>query len=196
MNKLEKILAEIRAEAHAEAEQILADTRKRENELLDDARTQAKIKEEKIKADAQQKIIDVQRGFKSVAELQKRQQILLQKQVLLAKTLEMAKNELYSLPEQEYFDLLEKLVSKNVQQGDGILFLNKRDRKRMPENFAKQIISNLPAGCSLIISEETRPIDGGFILAYGTIEENCSFATIFNARADEFSDLVCEVLFS
>jgi len=196
LDRLEKILAEIRAEARAEAEQILADARGEAEKLLEDARTQAKVEVDKIKVDAEQNVIEVQRSFKSSAELQKRQQILTQKRVLLAETLDKAKEELYALPENEYFDVLTKIVFKNVQSGNGILFLNKKDRERMPESFIKQIQSELPADCNLTVSEETRPIDGGFILAYGTVEENCSFTTIFSARADEFSDLVCDVLFS
>ena len=51
-------------------------------------------------------------------------------------------------------------------------------------------------GGALVLSEETRDINGGFILIYGGIEENCSFQAMFNSRKDELSDKVHEVLFS
>jgi len=34
------------------------------------------------------------------------------------------------------------------------------------------------------------------VLKYGDVEENCSFRAMFDARSDEFSDLVRDTLFA
>jgi V/A-type H+-transporting ATPase subunit E len=48
---------------------------------------------------------------------------------------------------------------------------------------------------SLIISENTVTIDGGFILKYGDVEENCSFDALFSSAKEELSDRVNAILF-
>lgn len=50
-------------------------------------------------------------------------------------------------------------------------------------------------GGSLSISDKGKVMDGGCILVYGGIEENCTIRAIFDARRDELSDMVQEMLF-
>ena len=196
MNGLEKILAEIKAEAEAEAAQIVSAANAGAAERLEAARAEAKAKENKIQLEAAQSIAAAERSFESAVVLERRQRILAQKRVLLAKTLEKAKETLCALPEAEYFSLLARLAAQNAQPGQGVLCLNARDKARMPAGFEAQLLAALPAGSSLTVGSETRPIDGGFVLVYGDVEENCSFAALFDARADEFNDLACGVLFA
>lgn len=51
-------------------------------------------------------------------------------------------------------------------------------------------------GAALKISRQTRKIDGGFVLVYGGIEENCSFEALFDAKHDELQDKVHGIVFS
>ena len=48
---------------------------------------------------------------------------------------------------------------------------------------------------TLTLSSEPKEMDGGFILVYGGIEENCTIRAMFTARHDEWSDLVQKILF-
>ena len=38
-------------------------------------------------------------------------------------------------------------------------------------------------------------IDGGFVLIYGGMEENCSFSALFDANREDFLDAAKAVLF-
>ena len=51
-------------------------------------------------------------------------------------------------------------------------------------------------GGKLIVSKEERNIQGGFVLIYGGIEENCTFKAMFDSRRGELSDKVHALLFS
>ena len=74
--------------------------------------------------------------------------------------------------------------------------LNAKDLARLPADFRKNVTAIADAkGGSLKLSEEPAKIDGGFLLNYGGVVENGSFEAIFEARADEFKDAVCAVLF-
>ena len=47
----------------------------------------------------------------------------------------------------------------------------------------------------MTIAEECRPVDGGFILAYGGVEINGSFSALFWSREEELRDLLNGYLF-
>ena len=54
---------------------------------------------------------------------------------------------------------------------------------------------NQTSGRSLILSEETRPIPGGFILKDGNIEVNCAFDTLVRLEKAETAGMVAKKLF-
>lgn len=195
MSGLDKILAEIRDEAAAEAKQSLDSARAQADKVLAQARDDGQAQTDRIMANARQDVADIERSRESALALQRRQRTLAQKQILLAETLKKAQDSLKALTAGEYFDLLVKLAQNAAEPGEGVLLLNPADKKRMPADFEKKLAGALPGGASLSISDDTRDIDGGFVLKYGDIEENCSFGSVFNARADEFSDLIRDTLF-
>lgn len=196
MTGLEKILAEILDEAKAEAEHALAAAKAKADEMAVTAKAEADTVADKARAAAAQDVADVEYSRNSALALQRRQRTLAQKQALLAETLEKARDSLYALPDGDYFGLLVKLAAKTAQPGEGELLLNEADLARMPKDFEKQLAGALPTGSTLKVGGQARPIDGGFVLKYGDVEENCSFAAIFDAREDEFSDLIRDVLFT
>jgi len=80
---------------------------------------------------------------------------------------------------------------------DGDIYFSGRDLDRMPAGFAEEISKIAEGkGGKLTLSEETRVLDGGFVLAYGGIEENCSFKALFDSKEDAFKDQVQKILFS
>ena len=196
MSSLEKILAEIKAEAAAEADQTIAAARAKAEEILAAAHTEANAKTKAAKELTAKKKAEIEQSNDSAIALQRRRHILAQKRMLLDETLLKAKERVYNLPDSEYFSLLVQLAAKNAYSGDGTLIFNKKDRARLPADFQAQLAAALPAGHSLAVGDQSRPIDGGFVLIYGDVEENCSIAAIFDARADEFGDLAYGVLFS
>ena len=196
MTGLEKILAEIKTEANAAAEQTIAAANAKAEKLLAAAKADADAKAAKEAQITEQKKLELEQSSKSATALQRQQHVLAQKRTLLDETLRKAKESLYNLPEDEYFSLLIKLAAKSVHDGKGLLHLNTKDLSRLSTDFKAQLEAALPPECSLELSTQSRSVDGGFVLAYGDVEENCSFAAIFDSRADEFSDLICNTLFA
>ncbi|NLW78016.1 MAG: hypothetical protein GXY32_01210 [Ruminococcaceae bacterium] len=196
MTGLEKIIGEIRDEAGAEAAEILAKAKAEADAILADAKAKSDEKTAQIAAAAQQDVADIERSRESAQGLQRRQRTLATKQMLLAETRQKALESLYALPEKDYFELLARLAAGAAHPGAGVLILNAADLARVPSGFEKQLAGALPKGTALEVSKDTRPIDGGFVLKYGDVEENCSFRAMFDARSDEFSDLVRDTLFA
>jgi hypothetical protein len=99
------------------------------------------------------------------------------------------------LPDAAYFELLTGLARQSAEAGVGVMFLSARDLARLPEGFHRALNAALPEGAELDISSRARPIDGGFILQYGAIEQNCSLAAIFDANREAILDEARRALF-
>ena len=91
----------------------------------------------------------------------------------------------------------EKMLEKYAQPGDGVICFNEKDLKRMPQGFAAEIQKAAEAKKgTLTLSSEPKEMDGGFILVYGGIEENCTLKALLDAKKDQLQDKVSEILFA
>ena len=196
MTGLEKIINEILDEAAREADAVVDKAKAEADTLTEKARTEAKAEGEKIAATAQQTVAELESSRTSSIALQRRQRTLQMKQELLDETLELARQELCKLPEEQYFALLAKQAAQYAETGEGKMLLNAEDKARLPAAFAGQLAAALPEGCSIAIAGETCPIDGGFVLKYGDVEQNCSFSALFDAKREDFTDMIRDTLFA
>ncbi len=195
MAGLDKIIKEIADEASAEAKSVLDNAKAQADDILEAARNEAEALHEKSDLAAKQHRNEIEQSRNSALALQKRQRLLETKQSLLNDTLEKAREELYALPADLYFTLLLKLAVQVVEEGEGEMMLCEKDAQRLPPDFEAKLAAVLPKGSTIHISKEIRPVDGGFVLKYGDVEANCSFAAIFDARREEFADIISPILF-
>ena len=195
MTGLDKIISEIMHESEKEAKEILDAAHAEAKRISESAKLQSEAVTREISAASAQKIKGMTTGFETTSDIQRRQMSLVKKRSLINETLQKAKEALHRLPDEDYFDLLIKLAVKSAQAGEGTVLVNEKDRNRMPSDFEEKLNSRLQKGSSLKVSDEALKIDGGLVLQYGDIVENCSIEAVFSARADEFSDIVRRVLF-
>jgi V/A-type H+-transporting ATPase subunit E len=195
MNGLDKITEEIVSEAEAEAAKIAADARAQADRIIAEAKAQASKEANGIKADSDKSVAGLNEQRESMFGLQRRQAMLQARQTALDEALNAAHTYLLNLPDIEYFTLCIRLAVSQSEDGAGELLFNERDLHRLPESFAHLLNIAMPEGRTLEVSSVTAPIDGGFVIKYGDLQENCSFSAIFRERHDEFVDLIREPLF-
>ena len=195
MTGLDNIIDEILTEARQEADSILNEARSKADEIRAKAFEQVNSQISAIESETDKKIQELTAAREAAFDLRRGQIILEASQTALNETLSAARLELNSLPDNEYFAFIVKLAAVHAESGEGILLFNDRDRMRMPINFQHLLNLALPEGKMLTVSDKTVRIDGGFIIKYGEIEENCSFAAIFRARREEFIDMIRGLLF-
>lgn len=197
MTGLEKILKVIEDDAISAAEAVITEAQ-READVIT---TAAKAECQKKCADiAAQSAIDIKASFsraESAALLHEKKLILNAKQQIIDNVITSAKKSLVILPDKEYFDVIIKMIKKHALDQSGQIIFSTKDRKRLPNDFENVIRTALvdKNGASLTISEETGDFDGGFILIYGSVEENCSFDALFFAAREGLQDKVCALLF-
>lgn len=195
MTGLENILAEIRKSAEEAASQNREEAQKKADAVLEEAR--AKAKEEAARMDAETEAIveKITERAKSAAALERRRCILKAKQEVIGELIDAARESLYELREEDYFALLQAMIEKYALPQDGELILSEKDAARLPRGFLKKINASLQEG-SLTLSEEKRYLDGGFLLRYGGMEENCTFDALFDAAREQLQDDVNKMLFA
>ncbi len=195
MNGLDRILEQIKNDSDNAVKKIKdeADNAVRADQERISKETAKTIEE--IAARTKAECADIEKRGESSAALVKKQATLAVKQSIISDMIQKAHARLLSMPDDEYFDLIEKMIKTNAHAGEkGSVKFNSNDIKRMPQSFKAELAAL--SGGGLTLSEETAGIDGGFILVYGGIEENCSFDAVFSEKHDELQDEVYSLLFS
>lgn len=197
MSGLDKILEQIKTEAEQTAARIKADAQAQADRILQDAQAQAE-RELGQRRQAAEAEADLQRERTAAScQLKRQQQLLLRKQEIIRSVIEEARERLLQLPEDEYFDMLLSMAGRYASAGEGRIYFSERDLKRLPADFEQRLNAELAdKQASLKVSDESRRIDGGFVLSYGGIEENSSLRAIFDTAYEQLQDLVQKELFS
>jgi V/A-type H+-transporting ATPase subunit E len=197
MTGLDKILSQISSKAQESADAQIASARQQAEDIIKEMEAKAEQESERIK---QQNILECQNIIaraESSAALQKRKAILSSKQKIIGEIINKAKQYAVNLPEQEYFQLIGKMVLKHALPQDGIIVFSKRDKDRLPLDFEEELNRQASSiGGTLTLSKETRTFEGGFILIYGDIEVNCTFESLFESRLDILQDKLNKFLFA
>lgn len=197
MTGLEKILKAIEAEASANAEAIVRQAELEADEIMAKAKSEAEKKFAEIAEKSDADVKDIISRAESAAALQEKKLILDAKQQIISNTIANAKSALANLPDSEYVKIILQMVKKYAHNKSGEILFTDADKKRLPANIETLIQTTLAekTGVELKISEQSVIIDGGFILKYGDIEENCSFDALFSAAKDDLQDKVNTILF-
>ena len=190
MNGLDRILAEIAQDAKTAAEQKRSDANAAAQRTISRAREEAQT----VEADAAQRAeLEYKRIISrahSTGEIAKKGVLLREKQKIIDGILKDAHVKLAGLGDEEYFAFMVRLLNKYASGEKGEVLLSKRDRARVTAEFTAAAEQK-----GLTISGETRDIDGGFVLSYGSIEENCSIEALMESERDRLHDVVKGFLF-
>ncbi|MBP5158947.1 MAG: V-type ATP synthase subunit E [Lachnospiraceae bacterium] len=190
MTGLEKIIEHIRQDSDVAAGKIISDTQAEIDETLAKARKECDELSKKLSDKTQAELALAKSRGESAAALAKRKKLLAARQEIITETLESARKSLLELPDGEYFDMLTKMLDKYALKEPGNIVLTKKDKDRISSGFKAALESK-----KLTLSDKDAKIDGGFLLEYGDIEENCSFEALFEAEKEELQDTIKDLLF-
>ena len=196
MRGIEKITAQIIGEAEEKKAAIEEEIQHKIDEL--NAKTDEEIKAEleRINEDTLREEGTLEELAGLAAQQKRRQAALSAKQEVIGEIINEAYERLLNLEDEKYFAVIKKMLEDNVLSEKGEIIFSARDRQRMPKDF-EDVIKNVAfeKGGELVMSDEIRSIDGGFVLVYGGIEENCTFKAMLEASREELHDMVNGKLF-
>lgn len=130
----------------------------------------------------------------SGAALEKKQMLLSTKVSVIDGIINDALAEMKAFPEKEYFEAVYRLIDKYALPEAGRIIVSDNDRKRLPSDFLEKVNSGRKE--KLTLSDESRDIDGGCILAFGDIEINCTFEALVSASRNDIKDELYRMVFA
>lgn len=197
MAGLETIIGQIRKESEDSAARTTAAARQKAEEILAQARAEAEEECAAVREASKKRTKEILERGRSAAELKVRQGLLAKKQELISQVLEDALKKAKNLEPERYFDAVVKLAAESAMEGEGTVYFSQADLDRLPAGLEERLNAAVrEKNAFLKISGESREIDGGFVLSYGGIEENCSFDAIFDSAREHLQDEVGKILFS
>lgn len=188
------LTAQILKDAREKADGIIADAESKAKDTVDQAKKEALEVSEKAKAQAEKDASDYAARIRSQIGMQTRQKTLKTRQDIIEQVIDMAYKKLASMDDASYFAMITSLVAKNAHREAGEILFSKKDLERLPEGFGENLQKVIPEGASLTVSTECAPIEDGFVLRYGGIEENCSLKALFAEKQEDLRDKVHQVL--
>lgn len=193
MSGIDKIIRQIEEDTQTACDGIIAQAEAKAANISADA--DAEVARIKAYSDRSMTalVADIKKRGDSAADLEERKILLSTKQRIITDMLTVGVDRLKNLPDDEYFALILRMVQKYSQPLDGVIRFGKKDADRLPSGFIDQI-NRVSAG-RLTLSDTCAPIDAGFILIYGGIEENCSFDAIFLSEDETLKDKAGKLLF-
>jgi len=176
---VDKILNDARVEAEKikkQAEEIQAAEQAKLEEQLQEYKKQTQLLAKKAAEGKKAHLLATARM--DIAKL-----LLAEKREILDELFEQTRQKLLSLPDEQYSELMTKLMLDAVETGDEEVIVD-HNEKRINQEFIKQINRRLGPGYkgNLRLSQQKNNLGGGFILKRGKIKNNLSFEVLL-ARA-------------
>ncbi len=188
MGGLENILQKIEQDALDRINAINDESAQKVKALKDEIITKANAEAKEIVAEANEKAARISEGSKSNCETYLKRQELAAKSAVINSLLAQVKDKLKSTTDEEYFEDLKSLILKYAMDGTGELILSKKDADRLPKGFVDEVNKKLE-GKSVKLSDFTDDnIDGGLVIKYGEVEQNCTFDALIDEKMYEIKD--------
>ena len=191
MSGLDKILEHISNEAAEKAKKVIENGTAEAERILANDKAEASRLEAQISKQSELDVASASKRIQSAADLKEKRMILEAKQKEIDSVIDAAIEKLHGLSDQEYFAYLEKMLDKYSVGKEGVIRFSEKDLARLPKDFEAKAKAH-----SLSLSNEPVAIDGGFVLVYGDVEENCSFEALVSASREVLQDKIGQILFN
>ena len=195
MDGIEKIIDRISGDAQREVDDVLAQARAEAEKITAQYQAQAKAEADDILARGQKAAVERGERLASVAQLECRKDVLRAKQEVIDEAFQLAMDKLTQLPQEAYVSLLADLAVEASSKGNEKLIFSVADRARVGKAVVVAANEKLGDKGQLTLAQETRPMQGGFILSDGAVEVNCTFETLVRLQRGTLSTQVAGVLF-
>jgi len=191
----QQVIEKILAEANAEAEKIKEQAQ--EKEAVEQAKLDEQLSQfnEQTETLAKKAAADEKSHVLAAARMDIAKQLLAEKGKILDDVFKQSRRQLQQLPDDQYHQLITKLMLQAVETGQEQVILDINEA-RIDQQLIDQVNQELSANGKgdLKLSDQRRDLGGGFILSRGKIKTNVSFEVILDqARKDLEIGLAKEV---
>lgn len=198
MSNLENLTSKIIEDAELKAENIIKEAKSKEVEIISKRVEAAKKAAATMTENANMEAKSMIDRALSKAELEVRNRKLFAKQQVMDKVFEEAEKRLSKVNLETFQEFVKTSILALDIDGDEKIIMSLDDKAKLPqdflENLNKALVSAGKKG-NMEFSDETRNLNGGYILAKGGIEINNSFKSMISSLRDELEYGVNKILF-
>lgn len=194
MNGIERITARIDAETQAEIDRIRENAEAEAEKITQRYRSQAETEAADLRERNARAAAEREERLVSSAQMDARKTALAARQEMVDKAYALALEKLCTLSDEQYIQTVASLLVQAAPDGTGEVIFSKEQRERVGSAAVALANSRLGGG-KLTVSDQTRPLKGGFILSNGRVEVNCSFDTLVRLQRTETAGAVAGQLF-
>lgn len=195
---LEKLIERIVNEAEREASQIRKKAEEERERILAAARAEAQEIKEKVLQSYRREAEEEKKRRVTTENLETRTALLGEKQDLIKSVIDEVVRSVKRMPEDEYIELLLRMISGVALRSKAEVILSASDRLRIGEtlvNKANESFRQAGVTSELSLSPETREMEGGFIIRSEGIEINSSIEALINSKREELEQRIAFILF-
>jgi V/A-type H+-transporting ATPase subunit E len=193
----QQVVEKILDDAKAEAQIIIKEAE--EKESAEQAKLSKQLQEYKKQTEilAQKAAKDEESHILAAARMEIAKEFLAEKRKILDEVFTQARKQLQNLPDDQYRNLITKLLLETVETGDEEVIVDKNEY-RIDQQFIDQINQKLSSSekANLRLSQDRADIEGGFILRRGKIKTNVSFDVLLAHARKELEIELAKDLFS
>ena len=194
MNGIEKITQRITADAQAEIDRVLGAAKEEAAQITARMTAEADAVAAELAAKNEKSAAEHEERLVSAAQMEARKVQLAAKQEMLEKAYELALEKLCAMPAEQYIAVLADLMVKASSTGTEAVIFSAEDREKVGKAAVEK--ANAASGKQMVLSDETQPIKGGFILKDQNVEVNCTFETLVRLQKAETAGAVAKKLFA
>lgn len=190
---IEKITSKILDDAKEQARSITLDAQNRADEIIKQAEAEAEknLQDAKKRGEEDQKKVISRR--QSVADIDSRKLLLMEKQNRLDQCFAAAAEQAANMDEKEYIDFLVSVITEtSVHQGE--IVLNDRDKKAVGAPLL-DALKQADAGSAFTLSDESGAFSGGLMLRDGKVYIDGTIESFVKAAREELAAETANILF-
>lgn len=196
MNNIESIVKKIADDAKLSAEQKIAEAQQEAQQIVSDYQAQADKIMQDAQAQAQKQAAVIAERVESQSGLIRRNLMLQYKREAIEQAFQKSLEVLCAQDADKQVTLLSDAAVKYLS-ADAKVILNEKDKAAFGEKLVSEISRKLQAAnknYSVSLSADAGSMQGGMILAEGSIETNLSYEILVKNIRDELEGEVAKVL--
>lgn len=196
MNNIESIVKKIADDAKLSAEQKIAEAQQEAQQIVSDYQAQADKIMQDAQAQAQKQASVIAERVESQSGLIRRNLMLQYKREAIEQAFQKSLEVLCAQDADKQVTLLSDAAVKYLS-ADAKVILNEKDKAAFGEKLVSEISRKLQAAnknYSVSLSADADSMQGGMILAEGSIETNLSYEILVKNIRDELEGEVAKVL--
>jgi len=191
----EQVVAKILSDAQAEAVKIRRDAEEKENAEQTQLDSQLEEYQKQTGKLAKRAAEEKRAHILAAARMEIAKELLAEKRKLLDEVFDKVRKQIASLPDNEYRQVMAKLMVSAVETGDEEVIVDNNE-KRINEDFINEVNQQLGGKGHLKLSSRKQNIGGGFILTRGKIKTNASIPVLLEQAKKDLETELAKELFS